>query len=528
MKTGDKSRILSSVVFAASTAFILTVAGLYFYNIVRWAGYPDFGFGFRSATGIRIVGVVTENGQKAGMRIGDRILTVNLKPFETLQDFRAAMNRGVGESNIYELERDNRRFAVTVYNIPQGFRNSFSRSGFSFVVGVCYFLIGVLVFLMKPHTRSSWIFFVFTSVFCLFLTYIYQLTEMSPSWLENFSIFAYCFTPAVFIHLSLTFPEERGAARRYPFVSGIPYLVSTILFIVIRSSTHTMYSAPKASMMLAVVYMAFGVLFFLASCFYLRITSPSHIVKIRARMILLGFGIAASIPLLDYVINAFLEVYLVPSFNYYLPFFIVFPAFVGYSIVKHDLFDIDTIIKRTYGYVLTTGTVAGLYGLFVLLSNLAFGGFAFTRSPVFPLIFILLVVFFFNPVRNRVQKVIDRVFYRLEYDYQQTVEKISETMRSLIGLDETVKAILNTALGTMFIDSGCVMLRERDKTEYRSYIRHNEAPKFHEGGEGGASKREWNRKEPVTRGGGAEEAGSLIPVECNLTALKLPAQDPLM
>ncbi len=96
-------------------------------------------------------------------------------------------------------------------------------------------------------------------------------------------------------------------------------------------------------------------------------------------MILLGFGIAASIPLLDFISSVLFSVYLAPSFNYYLPFFVVFPAFVGYSIVKHDLFDIDAIIKRTYGYVLTTGALAGVYGLFVLISNLAFGRFEFTN-----------------------------------------------------------------------------------------------------------------------------------------------------
>ena len=62
---------------------------------------------------------------------------------------------------------------------------------------------------------------------------------------------------------------------------------------------------------------------------------------------------------------------------------------------------------------------------------------------MFPLIFILGVVFFFNPVRNRIQKFIDKVFYRLEYDYQETVQKISETMRSSLKLDEVGKAMID-------------------------------------------------------------------------------------
>ena len=74
----------------------------------------------------------------------------------------------------------------------------------------------------------------------------------------------------------------------------------------------------------------------------------------------------------------------------------------------------------------------------------------------------LAVVFFFNPVRNRVQRIIDRLFYRLEYDYQETVQKISETMRSLLKLDEIGKSIVDTALGAMFIDCGCVNAFERE------------------------------------------------------------------
>ena len=60
------------------------------------------------------------------------------------------------------------------------------------------------------------------------------------------------------------------------------------------------------------------------------------------------------------------------------------------------------------------------------------------------------------------QKFIDKVFYRLEYDYQDTVKKISESMRTLLGLDQIGKSIMETALGTMFIDSGSVMLLNKE------------------------------------------------------------------
>jgi class 3 adenylate cyclase len=516
--------------FALSLALVITINLLYLYNLIHWRNYPDFGFGWRTATGVDYVGQLTENGRKAGMQLGDRFLEVNGEKFSTIQQFRALMRRDLGEENTYLLEREGRTFAVTVKNVPSGFARVFKISGFFFVLGFCYALIGTLVFLMKPHRRASWIFFLYASIFGMLLTFFRQLSTLSPSWLENLIIFAYCFTPTVFIHLAFSFPEERGLLKKHPYIQLVPYLISAVLFVLIRKATPVMASAPKSLTIVAVAYMAIGVLFFLISNFQLRIASSSEIVKLRARMILLGFAIAASLPLTDFVINALFKVYLVEGVNYYLPFLIAVPSFIGYSIVKHDLFDIDTIIKRTYGYVLTTASLGGIYGVFVLISNVAFGRYEITKSPIFPLAFILAVVFFFNPIRNRVQRFINRVFYRLEYDYQETVGKISETMRSLLNLDQICKSIMRFALEPMFIDSGSVMILSKDKDEYECFIQTDERP-GQKSANDAAVKATLKEKsavfdDEIAKGGQVPREG--VEAARQASDLILPLNDPLM
>ena len=467
-------KMLSTIAFVSVLALAIAIAGLYLYNIIKWGDYPDFGFGFRTATGIEVVGVVTEHGRKAGLKLGDRIIKVNDKVFTDIQNFRAAMQRKLGEKNTYLIEREGKRFEVTITNVSLGLKRAFSKSGLPYLIGLCYALIGTLVFLMKPHRRASWIFFLFAATVGLFITFLYKVGKMTPFWVETFNIFAYTFTPAVLVHLAFSFPEERGLLKKYPYAQALPYLASMFIFLCIRYSTPTMTDAPKSWLIIAIAYMAVAVILFLVSCLQLWLTSPSEIVKLRSKMILLGFAISASVPLSDFVINALFHVYLVPGFNYYLPFFIIIPLFIGYSIVKHDLFDFDTIIKRTYGYVLTTGIIAGIYGLLVLVSNVAFGRFEITKSPLFPLVFVLAVVFLFNPVRNRMQKFIDRVFYRLEYDYRETVQKISETMRSLLNLDEIGKNIMNFALQPMFVDAGSLLLLNPKEKAYEYLVQAGE------------------------------------------------------
>jgi GAF domain-containing protein len=459
-------RLISAAAFTISIMAFAIIAGFYIYNIVKWKDYPDLGWSFRTATGIKVVGVVRKHGRAAGLLVGDEFLKVNGKTYSNIDEFRNILNWELGDKNTYLISRAGRELKIEITNFSSGLKRSFNISGLPLVFGFCFTFIGILVFLMKPHDRSSWIFFLSTTMFGLFIIFINPLGKISPSWLENSNIIAYCFSPALIIHLALYFPEKRKIVQTFPYIQFIPHLISIIFFVLIRRAAGAMYYAPKPLLIVAVVYMAFGVFFFLGSCLQLRLKSASQIVKLRSRMVLLGFAMTASLPLSDFILNAFFHIYIFPNFNYYLPFFLFFPAFIGYSIVKHDLFDIDVIIKRTYGYVLTTGAIAGI---------LAFGSYEFAKSPVFPLIFILAVVFLFNPIRNRVQQFNDRVFYRLEYDYQETVEKISETMRSLLNLDEIGKSIMQFALEPMFVDAGSVMILNREKTFYDCLIQSGES-----------------------------------------------------
>ncbi len=466
----ERVRLVSTIGFAGVLISITAIAAIYLYNITKWGKYPDFGFGWRAATGINLVGTITENGLNAGLLLGDRFIEVNGKTFTNTQEFRSNMKREPGGQNTYLVERNGRRFVVSITNIPNGLSGAFRKSGFPFLVGICYMLIGTIVFLMKPHVRPSWIFFLFTSAFGLFLIFLLKAGTLKPLWLENVDIFSLVFVPGAFLHLAFCFPQERNLIKEHPYIQALPYVISAMLFFFIRSLTPTMTHVPMVWMAIMVLYMTLGVLVFIASCLQLRLTSSSEIVKLRSRMILIGFAISASLPLVDLITNTLFQQYIVPGFNYYLPFFIIFPLSIGYSIVRHNLFDFDAIIKRTYGYVLTTVVIAWGYVFFVFLSEIGFKRFEVTQSPLFPLVFIMGVVFFFNSIRNRAQKFVDRLFYRLEYDYQDTVQKISETMRSLLKLDEIGKSIMNTALGTMFIDAGCVMLLNRQHQVYECLV----------------------------------------------------------
>jgi len=114
-----------------------------------------------------------------------------------------------------------------------------------------------------------------------------------------------------------------------------------------------------------------------------------------------------------------------------------FPISIGVAMLKYRLYDIDRIISRTLAYAIVTGLVAGMYvGVITLVTRVL--GFS---SPVAVAASTLAAVALFNPLRVRVQRVIDRRFNRAHYDAEATVAAFTARLRDAVDL-ETVRSEL--------------------------------------------------------------------------------------
>jgi serine phosphatase RsbU (regulator of sigma subunit) len=79
-----------------------------------------------------------------------------------------------------------------------------------------------------------------------------------------------------------------------------------------------------------------------------------------------------------------------------------------------------------------------------------------------------LVVFFFNPLNRWVQDGIDRLFFRKQADYKQTILSVTNTLTSVLDLDAIVQQIMQTVKHEMFIDLvGIGVLDPRSRESYQ-------------------------------------------------------------
>ena len=117
------------------------------------------------------------------------------------------------------------------------------------------------------------------------------------------------------------------------------------------------------------------------------------------------------------------------------------PASIAVAILKYRLYDIDRLISRTLAYAIVTGLLVGLYAGLVLLAT---GVFRF-RTPVAVAAATLAAAGLFHPLRQRVQRVVDRRFNRARYDADKTVAAFAARLQDAVDLD-AVQAGLATAV----------------------------------------------------------------------------------
>jgi hypothetical protein len=129
--------------------------------------------------------------------------------------------------------------------------------------------------------------------------------------------------------------------------------------------------------------------------------------------------------------------------------YLIIPLSIGMALKRYRLWDIDIIIKRTLVYGLLTLSLALVYGLLIFLSQHLLSGFIDQQNTLALVGSTLVIAALFQPLRQAIQHLIDRRFYRRKYDAARTLAAFSATLRNEVDLNTLREQLLSVVQQTM-------------------------------------------------------------------------------
>ena len=136
-------------------------------------------------------------------------------------------------------------------------------------------------------------------------------------------------------------------------------------------------------------------------------------------------------------------------FVYFPLMFAIVPISLVIAILRYRLWDIDLLVNRTLVYGMLTATLAATYFGSVILLQLAFRTVTDQGGAVAIVISTLMIAALFQPLRRRIQALIDRRFYRRRYDAAQALAAFSATIRDELNLERLSEELMSVVEETM-------------------------------------------------------------------------------
>jgi hypothetical protein len=135
------------------------------------------------------------------------------------------------------------------------------------------------------------------------------------------------------------------------------------------------------------------------------------------------------------------------------------PVWLAIAILRHRLYDIDLLIKRTVVYGVTSAAIATTFfvGIVALQAALRL----FTSGSELAIAASTLVSFgLFQPIRRRIQNAVDRRFDRSRYDAARTLDAFAEGLRDEVDLEALRSHLIASVQQTMAPSHASLWLRE--------------------------------------------------------------------
>ena len=345
-------------------------------------------------------------------------------------------------------------------------------------LGLIYLALGYLAYHLRGRERVGATFV----AFCVFVSLVigglfdlHTLGFLTPLWAMALPLVG-----ASLVHLGLIFPAETRLARRRPWLPIGAYTLALALGL---ANLYSFYVTADPRLYLTVrvwdfLFIGLSVLIFLVLLWDARFSTLSALIRQQTTILLAG-GIISFGPFTAWAITnalGFRTPFSPVIFVLVFTPFIAFPLSVTYATLRYRLLDLDIVFSRGVAYALLTVGVTLVYFLVASFLGLLLQNTELYKSPLLLAIFILLLVIFLDPLRDKLQAIVNRFFLREILDSRELLQRYGrELIATPLNTDLVLQMMLKQAKEALNTEHALVFLR--DSTQGAFVIRAREGSK---------------------------------------------------
>ena len=422
-------------------------------------------------------------GRPSPLQEGNLLVGINGRPVEYFRPLPNTEDLDAGQTLHYTVVRDGRTLEADVTLVrrsPVGILRHIAHEVRSLasddLVPLFTLLIVAFAFARRPGSHAARLLFLsfayysgvswFADADWSLYVYTYPSILAFPTLLYSYG-WMWLFLPSL-IHLALIFPVRLWPVRRFPrllpaLLHAVPALLG-IATAALGAGGWARAEIPFFAVPLFGLAAIFSVTL-LAGFVHSFRTVRDPTVRAQLRWIALGLGVGWAFPIAVSFLDTFFPAVgaLLPVTNWLIA---LLPVSLAVAITRYRLFEIDVIIRRTLVYGVLTATLALLYfggvALLQFLSRSLTAGQV--DQPQWAIVAsTLAIAALFRPLRRRIQRFIDRRFYRRKYDAAQTLAGFSAKLRDEVDLDRIGDELVAVVHETVQPQHASLWLRENSR-----------------------------------------------------------------
>jgi|GEM_PF-511495 putative nucleotidyltransferase with HDIG domain len=145
---------------------------------------------------------------------------------------------------------------------------------------------------------------------------------------------------------------------------------------------------------------------------------------------------------------------------------IVSAMLITFAILRHQLLDITVVVRRSLFYSILTALIGASYYLVILASIRLFPNLTSPGLFVLALVVAFITALAAQPLQERAQGLIDRLFFREKYDATLMLQRVSRTAASVLEVDKLAHMILAEVTNTLHMRRAVIFLKREETQQF--------------------------------------------------------------